>query len=105
MADENNPSGTNGGGNGRPGSGSNGGSNGKTGKVGLVGRVTTGVKEDIHALKTEIPAKAKADRGFKRSHQDPGLYFHLPPQTRRHATQPGAGRALQRIPAFASGED
>ena len=55
MADENNPIGTNGGGNGGP----NTGSNGKTGKVGLVDRVTTGVKEDIHALKTDIPAKAK----------------------------------------------
>ena len=45
MADENNPSGTNGG--------------AKNGKVGLVERVTTGVKEDIQALKTDIPAKAK----------------------------------------------
>ena len=43
MADENNPSGT----------------NGKNGKVGLVERVTTGVKDDIQALKTDIPAKAK----------------------------------------------
>src|SRR5713226_9538562 len=42
MADENKPNGGNG-----------------SGKVGLVERVTTGVKEDIHALKTEIPAKAK----------------------------------------------
>jgi len=51
MADENNPNGGNGGG--------NGGGTGKNGKVGLVERVSTGVKEDIHALKTEIPAKAK----------------------------------------------
>src|SRR6202140_1008042 len=62
MADENNPSGNNGG-DGRPISGpnggSNGGSNGKTGKVGLVERVSTSVKEDIHALKTDIPTKAK----------------------------------------------
>ena len=33
--------------------------NGKNGKVGLVERVTTGVKEDIQALKTDIPTKAK----------------------------------------------
>jgi len=46
MADENNPNGGN-------------GSNGKNGKVGLVERVATGVKEDIQALKTDIPAKAK----------------------------------------------
>ena len=50
MADENNPNGTNGGGS---------GANGKNGKVGLVERVTSGVKQDIHALKTDIPAKAK----------------------------------------------
>src|SRR5438270_7747184 len=49
MADENNPSGGNGASSG----------NGKNGKVGLVERVTTGVKEDIHALKIEIPTKAK----------------------------------------------
>src|SRR6202020_1938687 len=47
MADENNPN------------GGNGGSSGKNGKVGLVERVTTGVKEDIQALKTDMPAKAK----------------------------------------------
>ncbi len=51
MADENNPNGGNG--------GSNGGSNPKNGKVGLVERVTTGVKDDIQALKTDIPTKAK----------------------------------------------
>src|SRR5271165_2753507 len=47
MADENNPN------------GSNDSSNNTNGKVGLVERVTTGVKEDIYALKTEIPVKAK----------------------------------------------
>jgi cytochrome b6 len=47
MADENNPK------------GSNGGSGGNNGKVGLVERVTTGVKQDIQALKTDIPTKAK----------------------------------------------
>ena len=51
MADENNPNGGNG--------GSNGGPRGKNGKVGLVDRVTTGVKDDIQALKTDIPAKTK----------------------------------------------
>src|SRR5271169_3270289 len=51
MADENNPNGGNG--------GSNGSTTGKNGKVGLVERVTTGVKDDIQALKTDIPAKAK----------------------------------------------
>src|SRR5579872_1497252 len=51
MADENNPSGGNGSG--------TGATNGKNGKVGLVERVTTGVKDDIQALKTDIPAKAK----------------------------------------------
>ena len=34
-------------------------SNGKNGKVGLVEQVTTTVKEDIQALKTDIPTKAK----------------------------------------------
>src|SRR5271166_6857420 len=48
MADHNNPNG-----------GTTGGSNNTNGKVGLVERVTTGVKEDIYALKTEIPVKAK----------------------------------------------
>src|SRR5450432_2410498 len=48
MADENNPNGGNGSSN-----------SGKSGKVGLVERVSTGVKEDIHALKTDIPTKAK----------------------------------------------
>ncbi|MGA2103172.1 MAG: hypothetical protein ABSG34_18825, partial [Candidatus Sulfotelmatobacter sp.] len=43
MADENNPN----------------GGNGKNGKVGLLEKVTTGVKDDIQALKTDIPTKAK----------------------------------------------
>ena len=35
-------------------------SNGKNGgKVGVLGKVTTTVKEDIQALKTDIPAKVK----------------------------------------------
>ena len=34
-------------------------SNGKNGKVGLVERVTTGVKDDIQSIKTDLPAKAK----------------------------------------------
>ena len=52
MADENNPSGGNG--------GSGIGGNGKNGaKVGLLEKVTTGVKDDIQALKTDIPTKAK----------------------------------------------
>src|ERR1022692_4895031 len=46
MADENNPNGGN-------------GNNGKVGLVGLVEGVATGVKEDIQALKTDMPAKAK----------------------------------------------
>ena len=42
MADENNPN----------------GSNGKNGnKTGLLEKVTTGVKEDIQALKTDIPPR------------------------------------------------
>jgi hypothetical protein len=53
MADENNPSGGNGGTNGKP------GINGKTGKVGLVERVRVGVKGDLQALRTDIPSKAK----------------------------------------------
>src|SRR5579872_1213843 len=55
MADENNPNGGNGS-NGGPGGESNGK---KPGKVGLVERVTTGVKDDIQALKTDIPTKTK----------------------------------------------
>jgi len=51
MADEKNPNGTNGGG--------TSSTNGRTGKVGLVERVRTGVKDDINALKTDIPTKAK----------------------------------------------
>src|ERR1700752_4537348 len=52
MADENKPSGSNG--------GSGTGGNGKNGaKVGLLEKVTTGVKDDIQALKTDIPTKAK----------------------------------------------
>ncbi len=51
MADEKNPNGGNGDGTGR--------TNGKSGKVGLVERVTSGVKQDIQALKTDIPTKAK----------------------------------------------
>ena len=43
MADENNPN----------------GGNGKNGKVGILEKVTTGVKDDIQALKTDIPTKAK----------------------------------------------
>jgi hypothetical protein len=44
MADENNPSSTN---------GKNGG------KTGLLEKVKAGVKEHIQGLKTDIPAKAK----------------------------------------------
>ena len=55
MADENNPNG----GNGSSPGGPTGNSPGKNGKVGLVERVSTGVKDDIQALKTDIPAKAK----------------------------------------------
>ena len=51
MADEKNPNGSNGGGTNV--------TNGKTGKVGILEKVTTGVKEDIQALKTDIPTKAK----------------------------------------------
>src|SRR5215475_8770909 len=51
MADLNNPNGGNGGG--HAGNGKNGG------KVGLLEKVTTGVKSDIQALKTDIPSKAK----------------------------------------------
>jgi len=51
MADLNNPNGGNGGGS--AGNGKNGG------KVGLLEKVTTGVKDDIQALKTDIPTKAK----------------------------------------------
>jgi hypothetical protein len=35
------------------------GRNGKNGKVGLLEKVTTGVRDDIQALKTDIPSKAK----------------------------------------------
>ncbi|MFZ0806676.1 MAG: hypothetical protein WAN03_10860, partial [Candidatus Sulfotelmatobacter sp.] len=41
MADENNPNGKNG------------------AKAGILEKVTTGVKKDIQALKTDIPTKAK----------------------------------------------
>src|ERR1700720_240554 len=54
MADEKNTIGTNGGGNGGPTR-----PNGKTGKVGVLEKVAAGVKEDIQALKTDIPSKAK----------------------------------------------
>jgi len=50
MADENKP---NGGNSASSGNGKNGG------KVGILEKVTTGVKEDIQALKTDIPTKAK----------------------------------------------
>jgi len=49
MADANNPNG----GNGASGNGKNGG------KVGMLEKVTVGVKEDIQALRTDIPTKAK----------------------------------------------
>src|SRR5579864_5129064 len=53
MADANNPNGGNGGS--APGSG-----NGKNGaKVGILEKVTAGVKDDIQALRTDIPTKAK----------------------------------------------
>ncbi len=41
----------------------------------------------------------------ERPDQDPGLYFHLPSQARRHAAQSRPGRALQRFPAPAPGQD
>ena len=53
MAETNNPSGGNGG------SGPTGGNGKNGGRVGILEKVTTNVKEDIAALKTEIPAKAK----------------------------------------------
>src|SRR3954453_6004117 len=49
MADANNPNG----GNGSSGNGKKGG------KVRILQKVTVGVKEDLHALKTDIPTKAK----------------------------------------------
>src|SRR5438270_9796596 len=52
MADENNVNGGNGSSN-APGAGKNGG------KVGIVEKVTVGVKQDIQALRTDIPTKAK----------------------------------------------
>ena len=53
MADADNPNGGNGASNASSGNGKNGG------KVGILEKVTTGVKEDIQALKTDIPTKAK----------------------------------------------
>src|SRR5215469_17232254 len=52
MADANKPNGSGNGAGGRS-DGTNGG------KSGLVGQVTTAVKEDIAALRTDIPTKAK----------------------------------------------
>ena len=74
MADANNPNG----GNGTSGNGKNGG------KVGMLEKVTVGVKEDIQALRTEIPTKASegTDRWPEGSDQDPGLHLDLPPQAR-----------------------
>ena len=37
--------------------------NGKNGRVGLLERVKSNVKEDVQALKTDIPAKAKDQNG------------------------------------------
>ena len=68
--------------------------------------VKAGVKEDVQSLKTDMPGKGqRADRRPERSDQDPGLHFDLPPQARRHAAQPRAGRAVQRLPAPAPGQD
>ncbi|HWJ47984.1 MAG TPA: hypothetical protein VNS62_10045, partial [Candidatus Udaeobacter sp.] len=53
MADANNPNGGNGGSGASSGNGKNGA------KVGLLEKVTTAVKEDIQAVKTDIPTKAK----------------------------------------------
>ncbi len=53
MAETNNPNGGNGGSGAPSGNGKNGG------RVGILEKVTTNVKEDIQALKTDIPTKAK----------------------------------------------
>src|SRR4029077_19068405 len=52
MAETNNPNGGNG-------SGSPGGNWKNGGRVGIIEKVNTDVKEDIQALKTDIPTKAK----------------------------------------------
>src|ERR1700728_711547 len=83
MADENNPN----------------GGNGKNGKVGLLEEGATGAK-DRHSNEGK-----RTDRGSERSDEDAGLHVDLPAQTRRHATEPGAGRAFQRLFAPSSGED
>ena len=44
-----------------------------------------GVKEDIQALKTDIPAKAKEQIEGLKARQDPGLHVDLPRQARRDA--------------------
>ena len=77
MADADNPNGGNGASNASSGNGKNGG------KVGILEKVTTGVKEDIQALKTDIPTKAKEQiEGLKDPTKDSGLYLDLPAQAR-----------------------
>src|ERR1700752_2362595 len=63
-------------------------SNGKNGKAGLVERVTTTVKDDITALKTDIPGKAKEQiEGLKdptKTQVYPSIFRHKHDDTPRN---------------------
>jgi len=99
MAEENSSNGKNG----SNGSDGSDGSNGKSGKpTGILVRVATEVKADVQSLKTDLPAKAREQVDLLKDPTKTQVYTSI---FRHKHAQSRLGRAVQRLPAFASGQD